>query len=62
MKSALKVTNKNTQIALDITRYYMGHKREETTLMYLKFISRSDVSNQVATVMDQFISDAIAGR
>ncbi|CAH6877902.1 Tyr recombinase domain-containing protein [Vibrio chagasii] len=62
MKSALKVTNKNTQIALDITRYYMGHKREETTLMYLKFISRSDVSNQVATVMDQFVSDAIAGR
>ncbi|MDL5026412.1 site-specific integrase [Vibrio sp. TMPB1044] len=62
MKSALKVTNKNTQIALDITRYYMGHKREETTLMYLKFISRNDVSNQVATIMDQFVSDAIAGR
>ncbi|OEE33943.1 hypothetical protein A1QO_08850 [Vibrio genomosp. F10 str. ZF-129] len=62
MKSALKVTNRNTQIALDITRYYMGHKREETTLMYLKFISRNDVSNQVTTIMDQFVSDAIAGR
>lgn len=62
MKSALKVTNKNTQIALDITRYYMGHKREETTLMYLKFINRNEVSNQVATVMDQFVLNAIEGR
>ncbi|WP_144211778.1 site-specific integrase [Shewanella donghaensis] len=55
MTFAMQIEPNNQQACLDITRYYMGHKNESTTLKYIKFTHRKKMVNEVAVVMDRLI-------
>jgi len=47
--------------ALASLRDWMGHESEETTLKYIEFLKKNDISNQIAEVMDTLISESIEG-
>jgi integrase len=61
IKYAMQVEPNNQQACIDITRYYMGHKNERTTLKYIKFEHRKEMADKVANIMDLFVLEALEG-
>jgi integrase len=59
LMTALKNTPNNPSVAIGSLKYWLGHNSEETSMKYVEFLNNNEVSNAVASVMDEFINDAV---
>ncbi|MCG9770725.1 tyrosine-type recombinase/integrase [Pseudoalteromonas piscicida] len=59
---AINEVGVSAEIALDVTRNFMGHCSEKTTLRYTNYINDRSVSNKVAEVVDRLVFEILEGR
>ncbi|OXY81366.1 tyrosine-type recombinase/integrase [Oceanimonas doudoroffii] len=59
IKFAMNIEPGNQEVCISVTKYFMGHVDEKTTLKYVSFFHQEGFANCIAQVMDEFFSTAL---